>query len=72
MKGIHNAELTWSGANNEVNNVDVFRDGKPLITTANDGSYTDDTGNKGGSVSYTYEVCEEGTDTCSNIAVVNF
>jgi PKD repeat protein len=69
VKGRHHVDLTWSGATSS--NVDVYRDGAPIKTTANDGAYTDATNNVGGG-SYTYEVCEEGTTTCSNEVTVNF
>ncbi len=70
VKGVHHADLTWSGAASA--NVDVYRNGSRVATTANDGAYTDNTGNKGGGVSYTYLVCEAGTSTCSNAATVTF
>jgi len=69
VKGVHTIDLTWSGATST--NVDVYRDGGLIVTTANDGAYTDSTGNKGGG-SYVYEVCEEGTTTCSNPVTVVF
>ena len=64
-KGRHTPQLSWSGASG--NFVDVYRDGGKIAVTDNDGSYTDNTGNKGGR-SYTYKVCEAGTNTCSNEA----
>ena len=42
-----------------------------MTATANDGAYTDNIDQRGGG-SYTYQVCEAGTDTCSNEAVVAF
>lgn len=69
IKGIQHADLTWSDAT--TTNVDVYRDGLIIATTANDGTYTDNIGNRGGG-SYTYKVCEEGTTTCSNEATVTF
>ena len=42
-----------------------------IATTANDGSYTDSTGDTG-PARYTYQVCEAGTSTCSNSATVTF
>ena len=64
-KGKHTPVLSWGGATGA--NVDIYRDGSPspYVTTANDGSsYTDVTGNKGGRT-YVYQVCEEGSNTCS-------
>lgn len=61
------ADLTWSGANSA--NVDVYRDGKRITTTANDGKHTD------GPLkisSATYKVCEAGTSACSNSVTVSW
>jgi hypothetical protein len=70
VKGVHTVDLTWSGATGT--NVDIYRNSSPLTTTANDGAYTDSTGNKGGGASYTYQVCEAGTSNCSNTATASF
>jgi hypothetical protein len=67
--GINKVRLTWSGANSS--NVDVYRDRALIVTTANDGSYVDSTGDTG-RARYTYEVCEAGSSTCSNNAKVMF
>jgi chitodextrinase len=69
VKGVHNIALTWSGATGA--NVDVYRNGGVITTTPNDGAFTDVTGNKGGG-SYTHQVCEAGTSTCSNVTTTNF
>jgi PKD repeat protein len=70
VRGRHTVDLEWSGATST--NVDVYRDGALITTTANDGFYTDNTGNVGGG-SYAYQVCEEGsTTTCSNEVTVTF
>ena len=66
---MHTVDLSWSGAAGS--NVDVYRNGSVVATTANDGAYTDSTGNKGGAV-YDYEVCEAGTSTCSGTVTVVF
>jgi PKD repeat protein len=68
-RGLQKADLTWGGAAST--NVDVYRNGVIITTTANDGAYTDNIDNRGGG-SYTYEVCEAGTSTCSNTATVTF
>jgi subtilisin family serine protease/PKD repeat protein len=60
-------DLTWSGAAGA--NVDVFRNGTRVTTTANDGAHTDQPSAAG---SYTYRVCNAGTTTCSNDATVTF
>ncbi len=73
VKGVLYADLTWTGAVS--NNVDIYRNGGKIGTAANDpakgGSYTDNIGKLGGG-SYTYKVCETGTNTCSNEATVIF
>ncbi len=69
VRGLQQADLTWSDAAST--NVDVYRDGAVITTTANDGFYTDNINNRGGG-SYTYQVCEAGTSTCSNTATVTF
>ena len=68
VRGKHTIDLTWSGASGA--NSDIYRNGTLITTTPNDGAYTDATGNKGGSASYTYELCESGTSTCSNTVTV--
>ena len=67
--GVNTVRLTWSGATSP--NIDVYRDGMPIVRTANDGSYVDSTGDTG-RARYTYRVCEAGTQTCSNNARVMF
>ncbi len=71
VRGVQTVDLAWSGASAAV---DVYRNGTKIATgTANDGSFTDDTINaKGGGISYTYQVCNTTTTTCSNSATVNF
>ncbi|HUG99941.1 MAG TPA: S8 family serine peptidase [Gammaproteobacteria bacterium] len=69
VRGVHHADLTWSGATST--NVDIYRDWAYITTTANDGVHTDNIGQRGGG-SYIYKVCEAGTSTCSNEATVTF
>jgi thermitase len=69
VRGAGVVELSWSGATSA--NWDVYRDGSLLITTANDGEYTDNSLGKGGG-SATYQVCEAGTSTCSNNVSVSW
>ncbi len=68
-RGLQKADLTWSGATST--DVDVYRDGALVATTANDGAFTDHIDQRGGG-SYVYQVCEAGTTTCSNEATVTF
>ena len=67
--GINTSRLTWSGANS--NNVDVNRNGVVITTVPNTGAYTDSTGTTG-QATFTYKVCEAGTQTCSNTVMVRF
>lgn len=67
VKGLQKAQLSWNGST--AVNVDVYRDGSKIATTTNDGSYTDHI-DKRGKGSYTYQVCGEGTTTCSNDTTV--
>jgi hypothetical protein len=69
VEGINTVRLTWSGATST--DIDVYRDAVLIVTTANNGSYTDSTGDTG-RAQYTYKVCEAGTSTCSNDVVVTF
>jgi PKD repeat protein/subtilisin family serine protease len=69
VKGEKQADLTWSGATST--NVDVYRNGSVVATTANDGTYTDRQLGKGGG-SAIYKVCEAGTTTCSNEATATW
>ena len=67
--GINTVRLTWSGATST--DIDVYRDGMLIVTTPNDGSYTDSTGDTG-RARYTDQVCEAGTMNCSNEVTVLF
>jgi hypothetical protein len=62
-------DLSWSGATGS--KVDIYRNGTVVATTGNDGFYTDSPGRRGHG-SFTYKVCEAGTQTCSNQATVTF
>lgn len=64
VKGVQHVDLTWSGAAST--NVDIYRDGSVVATTANDGFENNNINQKGGGVTYTYQVCEAGTSTCSD------
>ncbi|BDX07299.1 hypothetical protein MACH26_28200 [Planctobacterium marinum] len=69
-KGTKYVDLSWSGANGS--NVDVYRTRRgttSMVTTANDGAFTDSFGGGGGA---TYKVCEEGTNNCSDEATAVF
>jgi subtilisin family serine protease len=69
VQGRKRADLTWSGATST--HVDIYRDGAYSETVPNTGAYTHVTTQVGGG-SHTYQVCEAGTSTCSNEAVVTY
>ena len=69
IRGVQNVDLTWSGATGS--NVDIYRDGSFITSTANDGAYRDNLNTKGGG-SYTYQVCETNSSTCSASVTVVF
>jgi subtilisin len=69
VQGLQKVDLTWSGATS--GSVDIHRNGAKLTTTNNSGSYTDHINARGGGT-YTYKVCEAGTDTCSAEVTVTF
>ena len=68
VRGVQHADLSWSGASGAV---DIFRNGSPIAQNAGGSSYTDNIGQRGGG-SYTYQVCEAGTSTCSATVTVTF
>lgn len=68
VKGRHHADLTWSGA--EGSDVDVYRNGSLEATVSNSGAWTWSSDIKGGG-SHTFEVCEVGSDVCSNSVTVS-
>ena len=67
--GINTSRLKWRGATSA--NIDVHRDGNVIATTPNNGLYDDSTGTTG-EASFVYQVCEAGTETCSNMVTVTF
>ena len=69
VNGINTARLNWSGATS--NQVDIYRNNRPLARVDNTGTYTDSTGDTG-RAQYTYQVCNSGTQTCSDVVRVRF
>ena len=69
LNGRRRADLSWSGATS--NRVDLYRHGVLIATPTNNGFYTDRIGGRGPG-SFTYRVCNTGTQTCSNQATVTF
>jgi subtilisin family serine protease len=69
-RGTAYVDLNWNNAG--TSNVDIYRNGSKIVTTANDNSYTDTINSKGGG-SYAYQVCEQGSTTaCSTTQTVVF
>lgn len=62
-------DLFWVGATSA--NLDIYRDGVLIATVPNTGNYTDSTGQKGNGT-FTYKVCDAGTQNCSNLVAVRF
>ena len=70
VHGFDTVNLSWSGASSA--NVDIYRNGVVIATVPNvPSSYTDNTGQKG-KATFTYKVCEAGTQNCSNQVTVSF
>jgi hypothetical protein len=63
-------DLTWNGATSS--NVDIYRNGVLIATVPNiPGFHTDNIGARGKGT-YTYKVCDAGTQNCSNQVAVKF
>ena len=69
VSGRRRADLSWSGATS--NRVDIYRNGALIATPRNNGFYTDRIGGPPPGT-FTYQVCNRGTNTCSNQATVTF
>jgi aqualysin 1 len=61
------ADLLWFGATSS--SVDIWRNGSEIATTSNSGSWSEKLKTKG---TYVYQVCEAGTNICSDTATVTF
>ena len=68
VHGFDTVDLSWSGATS--GNVDIHRNAT-VITVPNSSPYSDNTGLKG-PATFTYQVCNAGTQTCSNTVTVTF
>lgn len=66
-KGKNKVDLSWSDAS--TSSVDIFRNGALISTTVNDGAYTDSFKMSG---TFTYTVCDQGTNNCSADSSVSF
>ena len=70
VQGRQTVDLSWTGATS--NSIDIYRNGMFTVTVPNiPGFYTDRIGARGGGT-YTYRVCEAGTQHCSNEVTVRF
>ena len=69
LEGLNTVHLTWTGATST--EIDIYRNGTLIVTTPNDGSYFDSTGDTG-HAGYSYQVCEAGTQSCSDNVKVTF
>lgn len=67
VRGNQKVELTWS----DTDTFDIYRDESVIATSISGGSYIDNIDAKGGGT-YTYKICREGTQTCSNNSTVTF
>jgi hypothetical protein len=69
LRGAKVARLTWSGATGP--GVDVYRDGAYAFTTPNDGYHVDWLGVTSAN-SNSWQVCEAGSNICSNEVTVGW
>jgi hypothetical protein len=73
VNGKNTVDLFWTGATSA--SVDIYRNGIVIATVPNGGSsgrYTDSINEHGGGNTYTYKVCDHGTQNCSNQVTVRF
>jgi hypothetical protein len=70
VQGQQRVDLSWNGASS--NTIDIYRNGVLVATVPNiPGFYTDNIGARGKGT-YTYRVCDAGTQNCSNQVTVKF
>jgi len=70
VQGQQTVDLSWNGATS--NNIDIYRNGVLIAIVPNiSGVYTDHIGARG-KASYSYKICEAGTQNCSNEVRVRF
>jgi hypothetical protein len=70
VQGQQRVDLSWNGATS--NNIDIYRNNVLIATVSNiPGFYTDNIGARGKGT-YTYRVCDTGTQHCSNQVTVRF
>ncbi|WP_338702586.1 S8 family serine peptidase [Streptomyces sp. Q6] len=69
VRGVHSAALTWNGATTA--KIEVVRNGKVIATVPNTGRSTDVVHIEE-RPTYTYQLCDAGTEHCSNTSKVDF
>jgi subtilisin family serine protease len=69
VQGRWKADLSWSGST--AAQVDIYREGTKIATVSNNGTYSDQTNNRGGG-SLTYKVCDAGSNVCSDSLTIQF
>jgi subtilisin family serine protease len=69
IRGAGVVSLNWGPITSTY--IDIIRNGSKIATPLNTGDYTDNDLGKGGG-SATYQVCEAGTQTCSNEVTVSW
>ena len=72
VKGLEKADLTWSVSSvATATKVDIWRNNSLILTAPNSGTQNDNINNRGAG-SYTYQVCQSGTQVCSNSVTIVF
>ena len=72
VKGLEKADLTWSVSSvASATKVDIWRNNSLILTAPNSGAQNDNINNRGAG-SYTYQVCQSGTQVCSNSVTIVF
>ena len=70
VHGLQKVDLFWSGQNSGF--IDIYRNGVLIITVAAQGGFYTDNIDRTGKGTYTYRVCQSGTQNCSNQVTVKF
>jgi hypothetical protein len=68
FRGNYYADLTWTETTSS--QMDIYRNGALIVTTENDGNYTDALRKQRKGTTFVYKVREAGTQVCSNEATV--
>jgi photosystem II stability/assembly factor-like uncharacterized protein len=68
FRGNYYTDLAWTEATSD--QIDIYRDGALIVTTDNDGDYTDALGKQRKGATFVYKACQAGTQVCSNEATI--